>query len=237
MSWHGSLNKRAVGPPKTATVLCCLRLRLTELAALLSGEPRVSLLPNSIPPHRVTLSHPSPLSSAPAAQTPSSQPLTPHDTTIAVAPQVTLCVYCGRSFSPQRLITHQRPKRNGDPPPCTVRYSCEQPGEPGCDRSFAHKRDRERHRTTVCKQTQAHGQLKSGFQCCCKKTIKRWYQFKKHHDRCSVSHQNPGVYTCQCGASFTDMNALTEHHKSEMGKPGRPRKGRLLELGEHKAGK
>ncbi|KAI1326321.1 hypothetical protein F5Y16DRAFT_410966 [Xylariaceae sp. FL0255] len=124
------------------------------------------------------------------------------------------------------MSTHQRPKRKGGPAPCTVRFNCAQPGESGCAQTFAHKRDRERHRATVCKQTRAHHQAKPGFRCRCSKTIKRWYQFKKHHSQCRESTISHGPYACQCGALFANIDALSEHHKSEMGRAGQPRKSR-----------
>ncbi|KAI1180323.1 hypothetical protein F4777DRAFT_574086 [Nemania sp. FL0916] len=74
---------------------------------LLAPSPSASLESSgsSISSFIQTLSSSSPLSSAlPAEQTPSPHPLPPQDASARVIPQVIVCAYCGRSFSPQRLM-------------------------------------------------------------------------------------------------------------------------------------
>jgi hypothetical protein len=168
-----------------------------------------------------------PLSGLAARHASCSQWPSPNEITHQVTPQTALCEYCGRSFSPQRLLTHQKPKYNGGSAPCTVRFSCAQPGEPGCVQTFAHRRDRMRHRSTVCEYTRSDRKSQQGFRCCCTKTIKRWYQFKKHRENCNANSHDLSPYMCQCGVSFNKMSDLEKHHKSEMGKAGRPRKSLL----------
>ncbi|KAI8635509.1 hypothetical protein F5Y19DRAFT_408072 [Xylariaceae sp. FL1651] len=141
-----------------------------------------------------------------------------------------ICEHCGQTFSPQRLAAHQKPKNRGGAAPCALRFPCALPGEPGCDKSFAHKRDRLRHRAAVCKHLRPQGGPEPGFQCRCSKTIKRWYQFKRHHNKCGAVGVSRATYLCQCGMVFDNFVALEEHHvRTEMGKAGRPRKHRLTQ--------
>ncbi|KAI0447864.1 hypothetical protein F4803DRAFT_497936 [Xylaria telfairii] len=134
------------------------------------------------------------------------------------------CEYCGHTFSPQRLSTHQKPKNNGGCAPCTLRFPCTLPSEPGCSKTFAHKRDRLRHRETVCKNARPGAALEPGFKCRCGKTIKRWYQFKSHQTKCRADKDSKALFVCGCRESFNTMVALEEHHETEKGRAGRPRK-------------
>jgi hypothetical protein len=166
-------------------------------------------------------------------QAPDTQPPLPEESTRCthqITPQTTTCQYCGNTFSPQRLIAHQKPKNRGGPAPCTQRFPCTLPGEPGCNETFKHKRDRLRHREHVCKHTGSPAGPALGFRCRCSKIIKRWYQFKRHHDRCSAARTSNALYKCQCGRTFDTMAALEEHHKTEMGKAGRPRKPQSTQI-------
>ncbi|KAI0555534.1 hypothetical protein F4679DRAFT_578919 [Xylaria curta] len=122
-------------------------------------------------------------------------------------------------------VSHQKPaNKGGHAPSCTLRFPCTLPGEPGCGKTFAHQRDRLRHRETVCKHAHPGAGPSPGFQCTCGKIIKRWYQFKSHYARCHTTELSTKPLVCKCRESFYTMAALEEHHETEKGRAGRPRK-------------
>ncbi|KAI8954118.1 hypothetical protein F4801DRAFT_534409 [Xylaria longipes] len=141
-----------------------------------------------------------------------------------MTPRMKTCEFCGNKFPPQRLTAHQKPKNKGGHAACTLRFPCALPGELGCSKTFAHKRDRLRHRETVCKYARTTAGPEPGFKCRCSKTIKRWYQFKSHHTKCRAAEKSTTPFMCQCHVAFNTMAALEEHHETEKGKAGRPRK-------------
>ncbi|KAI0200398.1 hypothetical protein F4808DRAFT_429740 [Astrocystis sublimbata] len=134
------------------------------------------------------------------------------------------CKHCGHTFSPSRLKAHQNPRGKRGGALCTLRFPCSLPNEPGCDETFAHERDRLRHRKSVCKIAVPSSESAPGFKCRCGKTIKRWYQFKSHHARCRAAKISQTPFVCQCHDVFNTMSDLERHHETEKGKPGRPRK-------------
>jgi hypothetical protein len=138
--------------------------------------------------------------------------------------QVFKCKYCDRRFSPQRMQAHLKPSQKGAPPPCSIRFPCDQPGEPGCEKIFIRRRDRMRHRLTVCEHTRNDDATQPVFQCRCGKKVKRWYLLKNHQSACQSQPACGGPYICQCDAIFQDFATFEAHHKTEMGRPGRPPK-------------
>ncbi|KAI1478000.1 hypothetical protein F4774DRAFT_180929 [Daldinia eschscholtzii] len=193
---------------------------------LLGYLPAPLQSPSSSSPSSFPSFNPSTPSSSQSASGDTLQPSIPSSKNepIQIPPQLRACEYCGRVFSPQRLVTHQKPKQKSGVPPCTVRYPCAQPGEPGCNKTFVHRKDRMRHRSTVCKHLRTYHGLEPGFKCRCGKTVKRWYLLKNHYQTCRAPTQHESRYICQCNASFKCITSLEEHHRSEMGKVGRPRK-------------
>ena len=124
---------------------------------------------------------------------------------------------------------HLRQPLRAGRPRCATRFPCAADGELGCNKTFADKKGRLRHREQACQFSQLPA-LTPAFRCCCKKSVKRWYRFRDHHKICAAAaaaeppHKGDN-YLCQCKASFPSFASLQDHYTSKHTKPvGRPRK-------------
>lgn len=148
--------------------------------------------------------------------------------------QLLKCTVCGKSYARRFAVRHTS-KKDGSPP-CAAQFPCQEEGGSGCDKTFKNKKDRLRHRQKSCKALLCT----STFTCRCGKTNKRWDQFKKHFDNRGACHLPPmpgQLLSCDCeqAHTFSSLAGLEEHHKSTMGKAGRPRKDKPTskESGNH----